>query len=231
MNEHLNLWKPKTVRVPTLLGWAFLMSLFIGFSLSALQIVPRVLQIRRPVSTKILVAEGWMKRDMMKEVIREFNQGNYELLLVTGGPVDDHDPIEHASGADTFAEQGAWALRSLGFPHQKIIAVPTKNSSQRNRTLSFALSLVDWLEKNRPETTAFNIATESFHSRRSYWTYQRAFQKAGHKTSKAQYQVGILGIHDPYLTSPWWSTSIGFKHVIMESIAVLYSIPNLFLKN
>ena len=42
-----------------------------------------------PVDANILVVEGWLPQDASRDAIKEFNGGNYEKLVIPGGPLNE----------------------------------------------------------------------------------------------------------------------------------------------
>ena len=46
------------------------------------------LSVNSPVDANILVVEGWLSRNASRDAIREFRDGNYETLVITGGPLN-----------------------------------------------------------------------------------------------------------------------------------------------
>ncbi len=46
------------------------------------------LSVNSPVDANILVVEGWLSRNAFRDAIKEFSDGNYETLVITGGPLD-----------------------------------------------------------------------------------------------------------------------------------------------
>jgi hypothetical protein len=42
-----------------------------------------------PVNANIILVEGWLSRNASRDAIKEFNEGNYETLVITGGPLNE----------------------------------------------------------------------------------------------------------------------------------------------
>jgi hypothetical protein len=62
-----------------------------------------------------------------------------------------------------------------------------------------------------------NVVSQEAHGRRSQYLFQKALGR--------DYSVGIISIaHSDYESDRWWASSEGFKTVIEESIAYLYTL-------
>ena len=166
-----------------------------------------------PVESEILVVEGWITDSALKGAIAEFNSKPYELLITVG---TDFGRGEYLSEYKNFANLAKSSLVVFGFAPEKIqpIRIPIV---ERDRTLRSATAVKQWLKENKPKVTGINIYSENVHGRRSWTIYRKVFEP--------EINVGVIA-HPAVTYDPqrWWGSSEGFKRVIGECIAYLYTL-------
>lgn len=162
---------------------------------------------------EILVVEGWMDDETLKGALPTFNEGNYSQLVTVGGPLRIG---AYLSGCKTLAEFSAATLAKLGCDTDKLVAVPA-NSTVRDRTATTAVTFRNWLQANNFNVRAINIYSYGVHARRSWLLYK--------KTLEPDIQVGVIApapiTYDP---TYWWRSSEGVKRVLVECIALIYTL-------
>jgi uncharacterized SAM-binding protein YcdF (DUF218 family) len=162
---------------------------------------------------RILVMEGWLHPDVVEVAAREFRTGGYELLVTTGGPFPGGRGIP--GDANTWADSGAYWLRTAGIDRSLIISVPTHVVS-RDRTFESAVALSKWLKDTSPNYSAINVITQGAHARRTRLLFQKAVDD--------KISVGIIAIPNPdFDSAQWWRYSEGVREVLGETIAYLYA--------
>jgi hypothetical protein len=177
-----------------------------------LRLVHPFLAITDRTPASLLVMEGWVHPSSADLTVKEFRTGGYRFVLTTGGP----NPANHGfpEGA-TWAESGAYWLRSAGLDRNSIRVVPAQ-AVERDRTYASAVALREWLSVHTPQVTAVNIATEDVHARRTRLLFQKALGD--------RYSVGIIALpNTEYDASRWWRYSEGVRETLGETIAYLYA--------
>lgn len=163
-----------------------------------------------PIETKIMVIEGWMNDFAIEEAYSLFQSGNYDLLITTGGPLDNGYLATHYV---TAADVGKATLIELGMDSTKILSVPRKFTLQ-NRTYQSALALKIWKEEHNEDIRAFNLVSLGAHSKRSWFLFKKAMPET---------EIGIIAIQDHrYDSKKWWKSSLGSRTVISEAIGYFY---------
>jgi uncharacterized SAM-binding protein YcdF (DUF218 family) len=197
--------------MPTWRLWAVL-GVLAALALLALRGSPQFLSVTAPVEAAVLVVEGWLPDHALVEARNEFESHDYELIVTTGGPLDEGAMF---SSYRTYAELAAAALLELGMDPTQVKVAPAP-SSRRNRTYAAAIGLKRWLDENRPGTREVNVVSRGAHARRSRLMYQRALGE--------DCRVGIIAAADrDYPADKWWRYSAGLKRVVTEALAYAHA--------
>jgi uncharacterized SAM-binding protein YcdF (DUF218 family) len=192
-------------------GWLALLCLLSILGVLCVRNAHGFLAVDAPVSTRVLVLEGWVPRYAATGYVARV-AGDYDKIYTTGGvTLADR---KSRDDSDTFASVAQTRLVRAGVPAAKIQYVPAWKV-KRDRTYASALALREWCASNRVELTAFNLVTLGPHARRSRLLYQKAFPDA---------KVGIIPLtNEEYDADHWWRYSEGVKETLSESMAYLYS--------
>ena len=169
------------------------------------------LAVTSPISADVLVVEGWMPDDALKQAFVEFKSGAYRQIITTGTPVEKGSFLTEYKN---YAEVAAATLRKLGLPLEKVI-VPTP-AKIKDRTYAAAVTLRQWLSKTNPLLESVNLYTYDVHTRRSWLLFKKALApkvKLGAIAAKTQ----------DYNPKSWWKSSAGVRTVLDEFIAYLYA--------
>lgn len=208
------LFKRRHCYLPTL--WGSLIIIFTLVILGGLAIknFATFLALNAPVSSRYLVVEGWLPKTSLEAALIEFRQGNYELLITSGGPDLSGFNLEgHAS----YAERAAAELLKLGLDPNKLLIAPSPASAQDRTYLSAVMVRNKLLEHLKVQPDSINVFTGDVHSRRSYLLYKLAFRN----TST---QIGIIVADSSnFQLSTWWKTSEGAKTVLTEMFGWLWA--------
>jgi len=167
----------------------------------------------RRVDTKILVVEGWVHDYVLRAAMKEFQNGHYDRIYTTGGPIIGSDGAtnDYNTSASVAAEQ----LVRFGMRPEQVQMAPS-HVAGRDRTYSSALALKYWFAAHHQPVASINLLTEDAHARRSHLLFVEAFG--------ADADVGIIAIPDPdYQPDRWWHNSEGVREILAESISYLYA--------
>lgn len=185
--------------------WAFLFWLLL-FRLESF------LSYSQPVDAKVLVVEGWIADEGIMGAIDEFERKPYELMVTAGSPFGRG---EYLSEYKDFANLSKATMVTLGFDPDKIQPIPTPEVI-RDRTITSAQAVKDWLKQSELDPQAINVYTLDVHGRRTWLLYRQVFEP--------EITVGIISHpaldYDP---DAWWASSQGFRKVVAEGIAYIYA--------
>jgi hypothetical protein len=171
------------------------------------------LAVTKRTDARVLVVEGWAHDFTFEAAAKEFQNGSYDHVFATGGPIVGQGG--YISDSHTYASIGAQQLVKAGIPSEFVKMVPCRVMN-RDRTYSSAVALRDWLRGHQIAVTSINVLTEDCHARRTWLLFQEAFGK--------NVKVGIISVASPdYDANRWWKYSEAVREVIDESVAYLYA--------
>ena len=207
----LKLYKTKTVRIPTLWGWLamLIMAFLIGWGL-LLATYP-FLSLEKKCTAKVLVVEGWLPDNGLKEAITHYNENGYKALIVTGIPITQWS---YSSPYSNMADASARSLREMNFS-DSIYTVHIPKTILRDRTYATALALqLKWDQLGLSDNN-FDLFTMGAHSRRSYLMFKKVF---GDRLQ------GVVAVRDESFDARrWYSSSRGFRTVFGELVSYFYA--------
>jgi hypothetical protein len=170
------------------------------------------LSVTERTDTPYLVVEGWVPNYALEESIAEFKSKPYQKMFTVGGDILNGVNVE---ASDNHADYTAKRLAWLGMKPALVQPVPS-GAHFRDRTYSSARALKEWLERNDPDVTSFNLVTVGVHARRSRLLFQKAFGETA--------RVGIIAVEDrEYDPKRWWQYSEGVKEVLSEGAGYVYA--------
>lgn len=193
---------------PTWLGWGCLLLPPGGVVLAWLLWGEAFLSVEAPVQAEILVVEGWVGRDSLREVLAEYQRGGYRLLVTAGGD----------TGADwrtrswNYAELAAAELTRLGLAEEQLVAAPAR-SHQGSRTQASAQAVREALAARGEVPGSINVWTRGVHARRSRLIFARVF---GSRT-----RVGVLAWKPAETVGPWWKSGDRARDFLEETLGYL----------
>lgn len=196
----------------TVRGWlGVLLAIALLFWLLLSKLEP-FLAYSAPVEAEILIVEGWIADDGLMGALQEFRRKPYKLLITAGS---DFGRGEYLSEYKNFANLSKATLTALGLEPEKIQPVRTPQA-RRDRTLTSAMAVEEWLQQSELRPQGVNIYTMDVHARRSWLLYRRVLEP--------EIQVGVIS-HPPLTYDPqaWWASSEGFRKILGESLAYLYA--------
>jgi len=210
-----NLLKRLELPIPTVWGWVVLLLLGVALIAVGVRETHPFLTVNDPVPSKILVAEGWLPDYALERTVAEFHHGQYDRILVTGGPITSGTFPCGTCGYTNWADIGAAALVRLGAGTNVVEAVPAAGVL-RDRTYASAVVLRAWFHRHQIGATSFNLVTMADHSRRSRLLFTKALGP--------EYHVGVISIENTeYDPNQWWKSSEGVRTVVGEVIAYGYA--------
>ncbi len=194
-------------------GWISGLLISIGFFVFLLNNIYPFLAPTNRIESKILVVEGWINDERMKQAVEEFKSYNYERIYVSGGPISTGSFLAEYK---TFAHLGTATLKRIGIDPKKVSAVPGPETVN-DRTYTSALALKKYFEDNRIDIKSFNLFTEGPHAKRSQLLFDLAFEN--------KVKIGSIAGQPPgFDTQKWWASSEGFRTVLSELIAYPYAL-------
>jgi hypothetical protein len=195
----LRLVKRKQLWVPTLWGWMLLLFAMFLMVTGYMRNIHSFLGVSEPVQAQILAVEEWIPPHALDSAASEFKDHGYSLLVVLG-------------------DERRWVVPTLkreGVDEKQIVKIPSW-PVRKDRTFAMAVALRDWLPASGMSGKAINVYTLGVHARRSCLLFREALGP--------EYVVGVISCEDPdYDPNRWWESSEGFKTVIDETLAYIYT--------
>lgn len=206
------LFKQRLITLPTLWGWLLIGLILAVMMRYAFQHIGHFLAINQSVQGQYLVVEGWIDEQALLKAQAIFEQGQYKVLITSGGPISDRIKPDYPS----YADKAAAFLVSQGFDPHKLQIAPAPASAQ-NRTYLSAVKVRQWFEKQAIKPASFDILSSGVHARRTQKLYQMAFSDST--------KVGIIALRPQhYMLDHWWSSSDGIKSVLAEVVGLSYTV-------
>lgn len=185
------------------------MSFLLFFSL--LSQVNSFLSKSSPLSSKVLVVEGWLPDYALVEAAKIYKEDKYTKMITTGGPLGVGSYLKEYKD---YAHLARATLIAVGMQENELIAVAAPDV-KRDRTYHSALALKTWIKGNNLDIRSINLVSYGPHSRRSSMLFQKAFV--------GELEVGSISISpQSYDPKKWYSSSEGVRTTINEFIAYVY---------
>ena len=207
-------FKKREVWVPTWKGWLagvlLVLSMFFLFVIN----INSFLSPNSPVlDAEALLVDDWLPDYALDEALKEFNKQNYQKLIITGGQeLFGWNATKYESTAELLAAK----LMERGIDSTKIRIIKVK-PDKKNRTEASSIATNEWLGGHPSGFCSINVISIGVHARRSHYLFSKYLGD--------QYNVGIISIDNiAYDGDRWWKSSHGFKEVLTEFLAYLYTI-------
>ncbi len=190
-----------------------LLAAFIVTSFFIIKNLNKFLSLNKPLSSPILVIEGFLPDYTLKNMLQEFYTKNYEKIVITGKPIGQG---YYLKGFLTSADlMRATLIQKMGVDSNLIVTISIPETVKRDRTYSTGLLFSQWLDNSSYKLNQVNVYTLGCHARRSKVLFQAAL---GEKV-----KVGIIAGEDrSYDQVKWWKASKGFRTVFNEALAYMY---------
>ena len=171
------------------------------------------LAVTRRVDADVMVVEGWILKEMLDEVIQDFQTGGYRYVITSGLNYPFRKGSRHF-GFASYAEYCKAQLCRRGMPPELIFALAAP-LGRHNRTYQSARAIKDWLVQR--EVKAVNVYSGGPHARKSWHLFKRALGK--------EIEVGIVSCkvkhYDPHR---WWTSPAGIQTTLRYSLGYLYAV-------
>ncbi len=199
-------------RTLTPLGWGVLSIVLGMIPVSFVLFAYPFLAPTQPVAGEVLVVEGWLPDYALEKVKDRFENGNYKLLVTTGGHLQTG---YHLSQYKTWAQLAASTLNAKGVPLEKIMSAPTTFIPKKDRTYNSVLEVRKRLSERGLANASIDVVSLGVHSRRTWLMFEIVFTSG---------KVGIVALEaKDYDTTRWWLSSAGVRNVISETVAYVYA--------
>jgi len=192
---------------PRLLPWTTWLAVGVlgAAAIAVVRWVHPFLAISRPVSADVLVVEGWVPDYVLVAAAREFREGPYRRVLVSG--LADHAGPAGASER-SYVQGAAERLGTLGIDRAQIVACPGPGA-EWNRTSKSVRVVRDRLRALGLTSKGINVVTLGPHARQTLLAYRRLIDPT--------IPVGVISIpKDDYDPAQWWTSRAGRKKVIKD---------------
>lgn len=159
------------------------------------------------------MVEGWVPDYMLPPAAKEFREGKYSRLLVSGL---QNNPEENQPGLISDAPRTAARLEELGVPGKSILACPAP-FARWLRTSKTARAVHVRVVGLGLKPRGINVLTAGPHARETWVAYEHAF--------RPQTPVGIISIpKNNYPADRWWLSQQGLLWVPNDFVAWLKEI-------
>jgi hypothetical protein len=207
-----SLRKRKETWTLTWQGWLLTLAVMSGSLLFVGRQIYPFLAMSAPIHGEILVVEGWMPDSALKQAITLFNAHDYQLIVVTGGPLARGSYLSEYS---TYAELAEATLRRLGVKQSQMVSVPAP-PARTDRTFASALAVKAWLSQSDLAIHSMDVFSLGPHARRTHLLFQNAIGD--------QIAVGVIAAApSAYGADDWWTLSSGVRAIVGEVVAYLYA--------
>ncbi|HEY4245782.1 MAG TPA: hypothetical protein VGM64_02935 [Lacunisphaera sp.] len=160
------------------------------------------------VDADVLVVEGWIPGYMLPAAAKEFREGHYSLLLVSGL---QNDPSSEEKNEPTDAVLTSGQLEQLGIPHDAVMPCPAP-FARWLRTSRTAGAVKEKTATLQFKPRGINVITAGPHARETWVAYQHIFG--------ASPPVGIISIpKNNYPANRWWLSRQGLIWVPKDFLA------------
>lgn len=200
----------------TLLGGGLFICLVAATILAFTRAIYPFLAVTDRVDSRVLVIDGWLPTYELDQAVSEYGRGGYDTVLSVRA-VYDYET------SDSFGQRIDYVSNLLGqkgIPRSQLHPIIFEGFA-RDRTLSSAVAVSDWLRDHNQTVNGLDLVTEGAHARRSRLLYQRAFGPS--------IRIGVVAVSDPsYDPKHWWRSSEGVRSVLFEGFAYLFVRLNFF---
>jgi hypothetical protein len=205
-------FRRRSVLLPTLPGLLLILLILGAIGVFAFRNLAIFLAVSEPVDARYLVIEGWLGKHELKQSLEVFIEKRYQHAFVSGVPIKD----SFNTGFSSLADRGYDYLLSIGFPEEKLTAVPAPDTV-RNRTYVSAVAIRDRLASQNLAVEALDVFSGNVHARRSRYLYQLAFGEP--------VRIGIIAASpEKFELETWWRSSDVVKSVSTEAIGWFWVI-------
>jgi hypothetical protein len=195
---------------PTLLGWIVLLALAISSFLLWWFQGESFLSCTRRLPAEVLVVEGWIGPEGIKDAHQEFERGGYQYIVAASGFSEERWSDHRWS----FAREAAKILLSCGTPPDRIVTAPPMVAEDQ-RTYKAAEAVYSAMRERNIRAKALNVFTMGAHARRSRLVFAKVF---GPGT-----EIGVIAwTPRDYEPGVWWHSSERAGEYLKETVAFVF---------
>lgn len=208
----LRLVRRRTIWWPTLFTWAWLLAIFGSLIAWWYFRAESFLSLTERYPARILIVEGWIGHEGIHAAKEEYDRGEYQYVITSGGPMNNRWAVEKWN----YATESHELLLKLGVPADRIIEAPAQNS-ESHRTFEAARTVRDVLQSRNLPFTAINVFSFGVHARRSQLVFAKALDRRG--------KTGVIAwVPAHYRDGVWWHSSERALDLIKETIGYLFEL-------
>ncbi len=162
------------------------------------------LAVSHRVDADVLIVEGWVPDYMLPVAVKEFHQGKYTRLFVSG----QNDPAADQTTTIPDAMRTAIRLQELGVPREALLPCPAP-FARWLRTSKTAKAVRDKIAELGIKPKGINVITAGPHGRETWVAYQHVFGQ--------EMPIGIISIpRNEYPANRWWMNRQGLYWVAKD---------------
>lgn len=165
----------------------------------------------RRLPADVLIVEGWIGSEGIRAAAKEFRQGAYRYVAVTGGMTPDQTDSD--SNHVQIAKQ---QLIELEVPETRII-VSSTSETEPEHTFTLAVRARRSFQDAGVRPTSINVFTLGPHAKRSRLVYEKVFAP--------EVPVGVIAfVPTAYRTEPWWLSKTRTGCLLKETIGYPFEL-------
>jgi hypothetical protein len=177
----------------------------------ASETLPAFLAVSAPSGRGVLVVEAWIPKASLMDAVRVFQSGDYQYLVLAGGPMRAAEVSSPAVGS--YANAAEVEVKALNVIPNKVITIPV--SPAPHRTFATAVAVRLWLADSQPSARSVDVFTAGVHARKSWILFRYALGDG--------YRVGIIaGPEHSYDSRLWMFSTRGVRIVCRNVVGYIY---------
>lgn len=202
--------RPRTVWLPTLLGWALMGTLLIAPLALWIRWGETWLSTDQPVQPDVLLIDGWVKDEPIAAASQLFKEQHFRLVVAAG----TYEGEKWQARRWSMALDAQRLLRQKGVPEEKILLAQGPDVAA-HRTYAALVAARDALKKSAITPRSVTVYTRGMHARRSAMVARKVFG--------SDIPVGVISWRPPGTeTTPWWKESSRAEDFLKETVGVLW---------
>jgi hypothetical protein len=173
--------------------------------------LPAFLAVSAPSGRGVLVVEAWIPKASLMDAVRVFQSGDYQHLVLAGGPMRANEISSPAVGS--YADAAEVEVKALNVSPDKVIRIPVSPAS--HRTFATAVAVRRWLATSQPSAKSVDVFTAGVHARKSWILFRYALGDG--------YRVGVIaGPEHSYDSHLWIFSTRGVRIVCRNVVGYIY---------
>lgn len=202
--------RPRTVWLPTLLGWALLGTLLVAPLALWFRWGETWLSADQPVQPDVLLIDGWIKEEPIAAASRLFAEQHFRQVVATGTFEGERWQAKRWN----LALDAQRLLRRNGVPDEKIVLAQAPDVVA-HRTHAALVAAKEALAQSGRTPCAVTVYTRGMHARRSALVARKVFGP--------DIPVGVISWRPPGTeATPWWKESSRAEDFLKETVGLLW---------